>query len=134
MRILSSRGTRCISSRLSPSSLVKINNATCPRHGLFNLKRRLMSKAKLTKLFDARYKVYFCERQLGISDMTETTKAVYELIANKDITIKRIVSHKYFYHVSLSTVKRSVVELLGKGLITASVGTNDKRERLLTIT
>jgi hypothetical protein len=92
-----------------------------------------MSKAKMELLFDARYKVYFCERQLGIADMTETTKAVYEFVAKEDTTIQHILNHKYFFYVSLSTVKRSVVELLGKGLITASVGTNDKRQRILTI-
>jgi|SaaInlStandDraft_3_1057020.scaffolds.fasta_scaffold115235_2 hypothetical protein len=92
-----------------------------------------MSKAKMELLFDARYKVYFCERQLGIADMSETTKAIYEFVAKEDTTIQRILNHKYFYYVSLSTIKRSVVELLGKGLVIATVGTNDKRERILTI-
>jgi N-acetylmuramoyl-L-alanine amidase CwlA len=92
-----------------------------------------MSRAKLTNLFDARYKVYFCERQLGISHLSDTTKSVYELIAKQEMTIQRIVDHKYFSGVCLSTVKRSVVELLNENMITATTGSKDKRERILTL-
>jgi DNA-binding MarR family transcriptional regulator len=92
-----------------------------------------MSKAKLNNLWDARYKVYYCERQLGISGMSETTKAIYELIASQESTIQRIVANKYFSRVSISTVKRSVVELLNNDLITATTGSTDKRERILTL-
>ena len=92
-----------------------------------------MSKAKLTNLFDARYKVYFCERQLGISHLSDNTKSVYELIAKQEMTIQRIVDHKYFTDVSLSTVKRSVVALLNNDLIIATTGATDKRERILTL-
>jgi DNA-dependent RNA polymerase auxiliary subunit epsilon len=92
-----------------------------------------MSKAKLNNLFDARYKVYYCERQLGISGMSETTKAIYELIASQEATIQRIVDNKYFSRISLSTIKRSVVELLSENMITATTGSKDKRERILKI-
>ena len=92
-----------------------------------------MSKAKLNNLFDARYKVYYCERQLGISGMSETTKAIYELIASQEATIQRIVDNKYFSRISLSTIKRSVVELLSENMITAATGSKDKRERILKI-
>jgi len=92
-----------------------------------------MSKAKLTNLFDARYKVYYCERQLGISHLSETTKATYELIAKQEMTIQRIVDHKYFSDVSLSTIKRSVLDLLNNELITATIGSKDKREKILTL-
>ena len=92
-----------------------------------------MSKAKLNNLFDARYKVYYCERQLGISGMSETTKAIYELIASQEATIQRIVDNKYFSRISPSTIKRSVVELLSENMITATTGSKDKRERILKI-
>ena len=92
-----------------------------------------MSKAKLNNLFDARYKVYYCESQLGISGMSETTKAIYELIASQEATIQRIVDNKYFSRISLSTIKRSVVELLSENMITATTGSKDKRERILII-
>jgi hypothetical protein len=115
---------------------VKGNGASCPRYGLqITLKKweQTMSRAKLTNLFDARYKVYFCERQLGISHLSDTTKSVYELIAKQEMTIQRIVDHKYFSGVCLSTIKRSVVDLLNNELIIARIGSKDKRERILTL-
>lgn len=51
--------------------------------------------------------------------------------ANPTMTIQKLVKHDYFSHVSLSTIKRSVVILTIQGLIKSETNPHDKRERHL---
>jgi DNA-binding MarR family transcriptional regulator len=51
-----------------------------------------------------------------------------------DLTIQKIVSHVYFSRVSLSTVKRAVVQLTIRNLISNKVNPLDRRERHLIAT
>jgi DNA-binding MarR family transcriptional regulator len=92
-----------------------------------------MSKAKINNLFETREHLRFCERQLGIDDLSENSKAVLAFIAKDESTIQGIHSHSYFENLSLSTVKRSVSELFGKELIIGYRTSGDKRERILRI-
>lgn len=85
-------------------------------------------------LFNQRYRIYKTECQLGISEISEPFKAVYSFIAEQPTTIQRIHAHEYFHNLSLSTIKRAVVELLDKGLIVSEIGKDDRRERTLSIT
>jgi hypothetical protein len=92
-----------------------------------------MSKAKINNLFDTREHLRFCERQLGLDDMSETSKSVLALIAKDESTIQKIYSHSYFKNISLSTIKRSVTELFVKELIIGYKALGDGRERILRV-
>ena len=53
--------------------------------------------------------------------------------ANPTMTIQKLVKHNYFSHASLSTIKRSVLELTTQGLIKSETNPHDKRERHLVV-
>ena len=95
-----------------------------------------MSKAKIEKLFEHRKTVQYCEKQLGLSELSEREKATLEFIASRQGTrIADISNESYFNDQSFSTIKRNVLVLKKLKLITAnSVGSNtDKRDRVLVM-
>jgi DNA-binding MarR family transcriptional regulator len=66
--------------------------------------------------------------------LTDNNFAILCLIAHHPaITIQGINKHPYFRDLSLSTVKRHIRTLLDEELVIATIGDNDKRERVLTI-
>ena len=69
-----------------------------------------------------------------IKDLPATDLDVLACIsANPTMTIQKLVKHDYFSHVSLSTIKRSVLELTTQGLIKSETNPHDKRERHLVV-
>ena len=78
----------------------------------------------------------YCEKQLGLSELSEREKATLEFIASRQGTrIADISNESYFNDQSFSTIKRNVLVLKKLKLITTnSVGSNtDKRDRVLVM-
>lgn len=69
------------------------------------------------------------------ASLTDTEFAVLCHIAHQkgSANITSILNHPYFAVMSLSTVKRSVLRLIGAGLIRSESASFDKRERMLTV-
>jgi len=80
--------------------------------------------------------VQYCEKQLGLSELSEREKATLEFIASRQGTrIADVVNETYFSDQSFSTIKRNVLKLKRLKLIkTNDVKTNnDKRDRVLVM-
>jgi hypothetical protein len=95
-----------------------------------------MSKAKIEKLFKHRKTVYYCEKQLGLSELSEREKATLEFIASRNGTrITDIANEYYFNDQSYSTIKRNILILKKMKLITTMnvKSNNDKRDRVLVL-
>ena len=78
----------------------------------------------------------YCEKQLGLSELSEREKATLEFIASRKGTrISDVVNETYFSDQSFSTIKRNVLKLKRLKLIkTNDVKTNnDKRDRVLVM-
>lgn len=92
--------------------------------------------AKIKKLFEHRKTVQYCEKQLGLTGLTEREKATLEFIASRQGTrITDIMKESYFSYQSFSTIKRNVGTLKTQNLIkVADVKSNmDKRDRVLVL-
>jgi hypothetical protein len=95
-----------------------------------------MSKAKIEKLFEHRKTVHYCEKQLGLSELSEREKATLEFIASRNGTrITDIANESYFNDQSFSTIKRNILILKKMKLITTMnvKSNNDKRDRVLVL-
>ena len=68
-------------------------------------------------------------------NLSSTEFAVLCLIAHQNgvATITTVRKHPYFQDISFSTIKRAVITLIEEALITASAGSFDRREKLLSI-
>lgn len=67
--------------------------------------------------------------------MTPTEFGMLCFIAHQDgrATLTMLINHPYFKNVSISTMKRTAISLTKRGLITSVDGSNDRRERLLSV-
>ena len=90
-------------------------------------------KKALSKLFQLRQTLDKCEKDFGLTNLSEVEKAVFSfIISNKDVTITLITKHPYFAKYSLSTIKRAVLALQNDGLIDSQKSEIDGREMHLT--
>jgi len=84
-------------------------------------------------MYKTRLKLIYLEEKKGIEDMSEVVKLTYSFIEHyKRTTRAKMLKHPFFMGVSLSTIKRSVDELLKKELIVAVQSESDRREVILT--
>ena len=67
------------------------------------------------------------------SDLSDSEFSILCFISLEPTTRARILRHNYFKSTSLSTVKRSVESLILHGLISATVGELDTREKILQL-
>jgi DNA-binding MarR family transcriptional regulator len=96
-----------------------------------------MGKAKINKLFEHRTKVRYCEKQLGLTDLSDNVKATLEFIASRSGTrIKDICDESYFDTHSLSTIKRNITILKERKLIKIKehLKNDNRRNRVLVLT
>ena len=90
-------------------------------------------KKALSKLFQIRKTLDKCEKDFGLTNLSEVERAVFSfIISNKDVTITLITKHPYFAKYSLSTIKRAVLALQNDGLIKSQKSKADGREMHLT--
>jgi len=73
------------------------------------------------------------ERFLKDLNLSETTSDIYFYIAANDANVTNILTHPYFKYVSLSTIKRSVLQLKTKNLITVTTDPQDRRIKWFNI-
>ena len=90
----------------------------------------------LKKLFDLRKSLIEFEENLGLSNLSDLEKAILEYIGNQEFdntTLTDIIQDEYFKNYSLSTIKRGLVSLIGKGLVLQKFGKEDRRKRILKV-
>ena len=90
----------------------------------------------LNKLFDLRKSLVKFEENLGLSNLSDLEKAILEFIGNQAVdnaTLTDIIQDDYFKNYSLSTIKRGLVSLIGKGLVLQEFGKDDRRKRILKV-
>ena len=90
----------------------------------------------LNKLFDLRKSLIEFEENLGLTNLSDLEKAILEFIENQaidDATLTDIIQDEYFKNYSLSTIKRSLVSLIDKGLVIQEFGKEDRRKRILKV-
>lgn len=86
------------------------------------------------KLFDHHNYIRKLEHNLGLDKLSPTSRLIYAYIEEASETnIAKIDRHAFFENKSLSTIKRSIIELIDAGLIKQEKSSEDGRERLLTI-
>ena len=74
------------------------------------------------------------EDMLGLEDIAGPSKLIFAFISNEvETTIAKVNDNAFFKNVSLSTIKRSVTELLNNNLIVAHTSKYDLRERVLKV-
>jgi len=66
-------------------------------------------------------------------DLSKTTTDIYFYIAAHKANITNIFIHPYFKNVSISTIKRSILELRQKNLINVFTDNDDKRIKWFNI-
>ena len=90
-------------------------------------------KKAVNRLFQLRQALDECEKELGLSGYSEVERAVFSYItSNTHVTITSIKNDPYFSKYSLSTIKRAVLFLTSKNIISADQSSEDKREMILT--
>jgi len=88
----------------------------------------------MSSLFNARKKLAYLEEKVGIDLLNESVKQTYTFISVAPTTRAEMLRHPYFMNLSLSTIKRSVTELLDLELIVVCESDSDKRKKYLRIT
>ena len=66
-------------------------------------------------------------------DLSDTEFSILCFISSEPTTRSKILRHSYFKNVSLSTIKRSVEYLILYGLVSATTGELDSREKTLRL-
>ncbi len=64
--------------------------------------------------------------------MNRPERAIFAFIVEGDSTITKIQKDDYFKNYSLSTIKRAIINLSNRGMITSKISECDKRERILS--
>jgi hypothetical protein len=91
-------------------------------------------KAENERLFGMYTKLRKYEDMLGLEDIAGPSKLIFAFISNEvETTIAKVNDNAFFKNVSLSTIKRSVTELLNNNLIVAHTSKYDLRERVLKV-
>jgi DNA-binding MarR family transcriptional regulator len=86
-------------------------------------------KSAIEKLFQLRKALDDCERELGLNHLSEVERAIVSFVSSNSCnTITAIKKHPYFTKYSLSTLKRAVLSLQNKGIISSQQSLTDKRE------
>jgi DNA-binding MarR family transcriptional regulator len=88
----------------------------------------------MSSLFNTRKKLASLEEKVGIDQLNESVKQTYTFISVAPTTRAEMLRHPYFVNLSLSTIKRSVTELLQLELIAIKASHIDKRKKYLRIT
>jgi DNA-binding MarR family transcriptional regulator len=73
------------------------------------------------------------EIHLEDAQVSPTTSAIYFYIAANRSNMTQLSSHPYFNYVSLSTIKRSILELKAKNLIKVTTDSQDRRIKWFSI-
>ena len=90
-------------------------------------------KKAVNRLFQLRQALDECEKEFGLSGLSEVERAVFSYItSNVHVTITSIKNDPYFSKYSLSTIKRAVLFLTSNNIISADQSSEDKREMILT--
>ena len=86
-------------------------------------------KSAIQKLFQLRKALDDCEKELGLNHLSEIERAIVSFVSSNSCnTITAIKKHTYFANYSLSTIKRAVLSLQNKGIISSQQSLSDKRE------
>lgn len=88
----------------------------------------------MSSLFNARKKLTSLEEKVGIDQLNESVRQTYTFISVAPTTRAEMLRHPYFINLSLSTIKRSVTELLDLELIVIKASQVDKRKKYLRVT
>lgn len=91
-----------------------------------------MEKLVDINLFELRKELHRQEKIFGLSDMNRPERAIFAFIAQGDSTITKIQKDDYFKNYSLSTIKRAIINLTNRGMVTSKISEYDKRERILS--
>ena len=91
-----------------------------------------MTKLVDINLFELRRELHSQETIFGLSGMSNREKAIFAFIAQGDSTITKIQKDDYFKNYSLSTIKRAIINLTNRGMVTSKISEYDKRERILS--
>ena len=90
-------------------------------------------KKAVNRLFQLRQALDECEKEFGLSGLSEVERAVFSYItSNVHVTITSIKNDPYFSKYSLSTIKRAVLFLTSNNIISADQSSEDKREMILS--
>jgi|SaaInlLV_10m_DNA_3_1039740.scaffolds.fasta_scaffold11066_1 DNA-binding MarR family transcriptional regulator len=92
-----------------------------------------MKKVANVNLFELRKEIHRQEEKFGVSNMNNPEKAIFAYIAQGESTITKIQKDDYFKDYSISTIKRAIINLSIRGVITSRIGKCDKRERILSL-
>jgi hypothetical protein len=86
-------------------------------------------------VFGFRRSIARYERSAGLYHLSRNAKELHSYITvTNDVTIASITKDPYFSTLSLSTVKRAVIELIDEEKIIATQSDKDKRQMILSIT
>ena len=86
-------------------------------------------KSAIQKLFQLRKALDDCEKELGLNHLSEIERAIVSFVSSNSCnTITAIKKHPYFANYSLSTIKRAILSLQNKGIISSQQSLSDKRE------
>lgn len=88
----------------------------------------------MSNLFNTRKKLAYLEEKVGIDQLNESVRQAYAFISVAPTTRAEMLRHPYFINLSLSTIKRSVTELLELELIVIKVSQVDKRKKYIRVT
>ena len=91
-----------------------------------------MEKLVDIDLFELRKELHRQEKIFGLSDMNRPERVIFAFIAQGDSTITKIQKDDYFKNYSLSTIKRAIINLTNRGMVTSKISEYDKRERILS--
>ena len=91
-------------------------------------------KKTVNRLFQLRQALDECEKEFGLEGYSEVERAVFSYItSNANVTITSIKNDPYFSKYSLSTIKRAVLFLTSKSIISADQSSEERREMILTL-